>query len=718
MKISFVFVRRVSQLRLSLAYLSLFLSLTLISGKSFGQNKYWVFFKDKPNADAFSPPSKNNSFKESAVSRAESYLVNDEVLTQRSIQRRLKVLSSDKVISSSDFPVYGPYLDSLRSIGLTINGTSRWFDAASVFADSSQLLRLEKFPFVVALKRIKSYTSPLKPETPGSVFHRRFSKKSSYQPGDSSFYGPSITQFALSGIPQVHALGINGSGVLIGMLDAGFRYEMHEALENTKIVGEHDFIQNDSITENQAGDAEAQDNHGTSTLSVLGGYAPGNLVGVAYGSDFMLAKTEYVPVSDYKWEEDNWVEGIEWMEARGVDVVSSSVGYDVFVDSSGAVDSSESYFWSRGDFNGKKSIASSAATRAAELGVVVAQAAGNEGNGNGVIGTLIAPADADSVITVGAVDLTGQLASFSSSGPTSDGRIKPDLVAMGEGDYVAVVPGPDTYAYESGTSFSTPITAGIAALILSVRPDFTPLQVISLLKNTAVEYPDQTHASNYPNNYYGWGIVNAWNAIKGLGLVSSNNFSDWQKNSSLNLAVRAFSTSGINLNLSKGFYSTDGLTYTSAAVSPTDTMNQYAIVVPPSAFSTSHIYFYFSLVDSGGRQIAVPFYGSRKPFDAGWVFEPSQINGSFLLLGNYPNPFNSRTHVAIVLKSMEAVNVDVYDVLGRRVKTIFGGSLSSGYHEFVWNGTSNSSQEVSSGAYFIRINVGGEVKMSKVLYLK
>ncbi len=574
------------------------------------QTKYWVFFKDKPNEGAFTRLSKGES--------SEVYLVNMDVLSPRAISRRLKVLSPSVAVSSYDFPVYPPYLDSLNSIGLTIRGTSRWFNAAVIVADSVQLKIIQQLPFVVATKKIVAYTSPIGPVNPVQAF-QKIPMKVSSQPGDSSFYGPSFTQFELSGIPQVHSLGINGAGVLIGMLDSGFRYETHDALKNIKIVGEHDFIQNDSITENQPGDAPDQDNHGTSTLSVLGGYSPGNIVGVAYGADFMLAKTEYVPVTDYKWEEDNWVEGIEWMESRGADVVSSSLGYDLFVDSSGAVDSSESYFWSRGDFNGKTALASIAATRAAELGVVVVDAMGNEGNGNGVVGTMLVPADADSIISAGAVDLNGYLASFSSTGPTNDGRIKPDLVADGEGDYVAVAPGPDTYTYESGTSFSAPITAGVAALILSVRPNFTPMQVINLLKSTAVEVDDPnfpTRTSTYPNNFYGWGIVNAWNAIKALGIVGT------------------------------------------------------------------------------------------------------PISENYLLFYNYPNPFTSETHISFVLKNDYHVGIDVYDVLGRKVSTIFDGELPSGYQEFTWNGRSTNGQDVSSGVYLIRVNVAGSVKVLKSLYLK
>ena len=684
------------------------------------QNKYWVFFKDKPNAQfTFNSRQPTNE-------NLQSMLVNAGVLTQRAINRRLKVLPPSEVISTDDYPVYTPYLDSLKSIGLVIDGTSRWFNAAVVIADSSHLVLAENFSFVSAIKRIVPYIGRLKPINPIPVFGKRL-KKVSGQPGDSSFYGPSYAQLELSGIPQVHALGINGSGVLIGMLDAGFRYETHDALKNIKIVGEHDFIQNDSITENQAGDTPDQDSHGTSTLSLLGGYSPGNIVGAAYGADFMLAKTELIYPDpgdvDYKSEEDHWIEGIEWMEARGVDVVSSSLGYNIFVDSlTGAVDSAESYFWSRGEFNGRTALASIAATRAAELGVVVVDACGNEGNGNGIVGTMLIPADADSIIAAGAVGVDSLLTYFSSTGPTNDGRIKPDLTADGEGNYVAVVPGPDTYAYESGTSFATPITAGVAALILSVRPDLTPMQVIDLLKSTAVRVNDPRNpqwTATYPNNFYGWGIVNAWNAVRALGPVGTKNFTFWNTNSSTYIAIRAFSSTGIDGSLSAAYYSIDGASYQSVPLITTDTLDQYAFKLPSTVPLNGLLSFYFNLVDSSSRQIEVPYHGAQSAFTiAGWQLNPLSASENYLLYNNYPNPFNSETHISLVLKKGGHVSVDVYDMLGRKIRVLFDGELTLGYQEFSWNGIDNSGQDVASGVYFIKVNVAGSIKFLKSLYLK
>ncbi len=622
----------------------------------------------------------------------------------------------------ADFPVYAGYIDSLESVGLKVIGTSRWFDAATVVTDSLQITAAKKFPFVLRTGKVASSAVPIAAISRKTDIPKRLMKvESGGISADSVFYGPSLRQLDISGVPQVQSLGITGKGVLIGMLDAGFRYETHDALKNIRIVGEHDFVQNDSITANQPGDSTYQDNHGTSTLSVIGGYSPGNIVGVSYGSSFMLAKTEYVPVTDFRWEEDDWVEGLEWMESRGADVVTSSVGYTTYVDSTGGIDSSESYFFSRGDFNGKTSYASRAATIAARLGVVVVQAMGNAGNGDGTTGTMDVPADADSIISVGAVDESGMLAGFSSTGPTNDGRIKPDLVADGTSDYVAVVPGPDTYSYESGTSFSTPITAGIASLILSVRPDYTPMQVIDLLKSSAVRYhdPEIPQSSIYPNDFYGWGIVNAWNAVRKIGFVGSNSFASWQEDSLVYLGIKAYSTSGINVHESRAYYSYDGTNYVSAPVFSTDTVDQFAFAAPVPRTSSEPLYFYFDLSDSSGKNLDVPYYGRTQPFDIGGLTPVPVASGqTFRLYNAYPNPFGTEIHIPFVLYRQSNVLMEVFDVLGRKVSTLFSGGLPAGYQETAWNGTDDHGTRVSSGVYFIRIIVNGSTKVDKVLFLK
>jgi subtilisin family serine protease len=197
-------------------------------------------------------------------------------------------------------------------------------------------------------------------------------------------------------------------------------------------------------------------------------------------------------------EEDNWISAVEWAESIGVDIISTSLGYLDFTPPY------QGYTWQ--DMDGQTAIITRGATMAVKRGIVVVNAAGN-GGPNPFHNTLTAPADGDGVIAVGAVDASGNYASFSSVGPTVDGRIKPDVVARGVDVRVAGASRPNAYVLLDGTSFACPLVAGVAALILAEHPTWSPRQVLDALRQTA------SRASN-PNNLLGWGIVNALDAIR------------------------------------------------------------------------------------------------------------------------------------------------------------------------------------------------------------
>jgi len=271
------------------------------------------------------------------------------------------------------------------------------------------------------------------------------------------------------------------------MMDTGFR-KSHEVFQHARIIAEWDFVNNDGDVAQDQGDPEDySDSHGTGTWSVLGGYNPGELIGPAYGADFVLAKTES-SIFERPIEEDYWVAGIEWAESLGAEVVSSSLGYTDWYDFS--------------DMDGKTATTTKAANRAVSLGVVVVNAAGNERDDPWA--HIIAPSDGFDVIAVGAVDSSGRIASFSSPGPTYDGRIKPEVCALGVDNWVAGnrQDGSDYYRNGSGTSFATPLVAGVTALLLEIHHDWTPLQVRAALLGSASQ-------STSPDNDYGWGITNA-----------------------------------------------------------------------------------------------------------------------------------------------------------------------------------------------------------------
>jgi subtilisin family serine protease len=246
--------------------------------------------------------------------------------------------------------------------------------------------------------------------------------------------------------------------------------------------------------------------HGVNTLSTIAGYRDGQLIGPAWGATIILARTEN-DSSETPVEEDNWAAAIEWADSIGVDVTTTSLGYNTY--------DPPYTSWTWQDMNGNTTVITRAADWAVSRGIVVCNSAGNSGY-NPSQNTLGAPADGDSVIAVGAVGPTGTISSFSSCGPTTSipPRIKPDVCAQGSSVRVASSTNPTGYGSSQGTSFSCPLTAGVAALIVKARPNATPVQIANAMRSTA------SRAST-PDNQYGWGIVNALAAINALPLTET-----------------------------------------------------------------------------------------------------------------------------------------------------------------------------------------------------
>ena len=237
-----------------------------------------------------------------------------------------------------------------------------------------------------------------------------------------------------------------------------------------------------------------QNIHGAQVLSLLAAHDPGRLVGVAPEAEYILAKTEDNG-SEWPVEEDRWIAGLEWADSLDVDVVNSSLGYTTWDDGSG---------YTYEDLDGATALTTRAARIAAGKGIVVVASAGNEGNQSWRYVTV--PADAPGVIAVGAVDRRGEIAGFSSRGPTADGRIKPDVVAPGVSVVVADIRGGD-YTRKNGTSFSAPLVSGVCALLLQVHPTWGPEQVLTELRDTATDLGIAGE-----DTAYGWGLVNALQA--------------------------------------------------------------------------------------------------------------------------------------------------------------------------------------------------------------
>ena len=429
-------------------------------------------------------------------------------ITERALKRRAKSLPLNRLMDELDLPVSETVITQIKQTGVKIRTISRWLNAVSVEATPWQLQALKDLPMVASLEQVTVMKRPRPVPSSSAPLTSSPAKISGTQGLD---YGPSATQLTNMKVVDLHAIGVNGTGVLIGMLDDGFNnYRTHDALKNIKIVADSDFIHNINDVSHQSWEESDQGDHGAGTLSAVGGFAPGQLIGAAYGASFLLAKTEMDSSgnSDFHSEEDTYVAALEWMERLGVDITSSSLGYKEF---------QTPPFYTTLDMDGKTTKVAQGAIIAARKGVLVVTAMGNEGDmpmGLHSDSTLISPADADSIIAVGATSSDGELATFSSTGPTADGRIKPELVAQGVGVYWADGSTTTGYLSVSGTSCSTPLVAGAAALVLSAHPELTNMQVRQALLNTATPSSFRTSQNSvYPNNYYGWGFVDAFAAV-------------------------------------------------------------------------------------------------------------------------------------------------------------------------------------------------------------
>jgi len=302
-------------------------------------------------------------------------------------------------------------------------------------------------------------------------------------PGDDPVLGPSAMPYRQLHLRPLTDQGVDATGVRIALLDTGFDTS-NPAFNGITITAQYDFVFHDDTVMDQPGkDVAGAQSHGTATWSLFAGDVPGRLHGIARGAHYLLAKTEDVR-SETRVEEDNYVHALEWADSIGVDIVSSSLGYLSF-------DNGFSYTPSQ--LNGDIAVTSMGAEIAAQRGILVVTAAGNDGP---AFRTLVTPGDADSVLTIGAEDSLGTIGFFSSRGPTADGRIKPDFTAPGVA--VCVVTAVGHVGRADGTSFATPLLAASAALVKQMHPSLLPTDLRAAFRSTATQ-----RAS--PDSTYGWG---------------------------------------------------------------------------------------------------------------------------------------------------------------------------------------------------------------------
>lgn len=428
---------------------------------------------------------------------AEKLAVARKSLSAKALRRRVINRGEQNAVTVHDLPVAEDYVRSITPRVTKVRHQLKSLNAMSVEASPEVLAEISALPFVRRVDLVNSIQHSPEPAVslPSSPSDIALNDRTIVQPNavNALDYGASLTQNAQINVPDVHDLGYDGSGVVIAVFDSGFNRLSHEAFESIDIAGTRDFVNGDT----DVGDGgRGVGHHGTNTLSTIGGFMSGQLIGPAYGATYYLAKTENTE-SELHVEEDNWCAAAEWAEAQGADIITSSLGYrDDF-------DAGADY--TAADMDGDTTVITICADAVAENGIVVVNSAGNSGNGRQ--NTLGAPSDGDFVLAVGSVTSSGNRSSFSSVGLSADGRIKPDVMAMGSSVRVASSRSDTGYTNINGTSFSCPLTAGVVALVLDANPNLSAAQVRDIMRNTASR-------ANQPNREFGYGIIDALGAVE------------------------------------------------------------------------------------------------------------------------------------------------------------------------------------------------------------
>ncbi|MCB0805487.1 MAG: S8 family serine peptidase [Bacteroidales bacterium] len=452
----------------ALIYLQLIIPFLIIG--QVAPDKYWVKFTDKNNTPF-------------SIDSPEAFL------SQKAIDRRT---NQGIAIVENDLPVDPVFVAGVENTGATILNVSKWFNSVTIFANSPTILSaINALPYVSSVDALNGGTTvenSFKPFFKTEIWDsvEKDQPGEGTGSGESYNYGQAFNQINMLNGIALHDMGYDGAGMIIAVLDAGFlNADIIDAFDslwlNNRILGYRDFA--DPLNP----DIFGSHSHGTSVLSTMGANLPGEMVGTAPQASYYLLRTEDGG-SEYIIEELNWVSGAEYADSVGADIINSSLGYTEFDDSS------QDHTYQ--DMDGNTTPISIGADMAASKGILVVNSAGNSGNDSWqYIG---APADGDSVFSIGAVTGSGNYASFSSRGPTYDGRVKPNVVAQGSSSTV-ISAWSGNVSYSSGTSFSSPITAGMVACLWQAHPNRKNTEIMAAIEQSG------SQATN-PDDYLGYGI--------------------------------------------------------------------------------------------------------------------------------------------------------------------------------------------------------------------
>lgn len=431
----------------------------------FSQEDAWVFLKDKPNS---------SSYLEAPLS----------ILSQRALDRRAR---QNIPLDSKDVPVNASYYNQIKSTaGITVLAKSKWLNAIHVKGTQTAITTLAAtFSFVERVEFANNFLNAKQHVSQPSLDTNHRNKFSNIDSGVN--YGDATTQIAMLRGDYLHQEGFTGEGMHIAVMDAGFPNVnvlngFKGLMDNNQILGGYDFVNRSDVF-------YSGHNHGTNVLSDIGASIDGVFVGTAPQASFYLFITEDVD-NEVPLEESLWVEAAERADSLGVDVINTSLGYTTFDNSN--------YDYSYDDMDGKTTFISRGAEIGASRGMILVNSAGNSGSSSWKY--LGAPSDAPSVFSVGAVNQNRDIAAFSSYGPTADNRVKPDVLAHGQSVFILdhVSGNPKT---SNGTSFSSPVMAGVIACFWQAFPNLTNMQIMQRIRESADRYtlPDPQHGYGIPN---------------------------------------------------------------------------------------------------------------------------------------------------------------------------------------------------------------------------
>lgn len=403
----------------------------------------------------------------------------EKFLSPKAIERRKR---QNLPVDSTDLPVCASYVDVIRKHGVKVLVTGKWDNFVTVSCNDSTIIdQIATLPFVRDTEKVW-----IAPRTDKPQFATKRDSLVNDPSKSDNYYGNAYRQIEMSNGHKLHEAGFKGQGMTIAVIDAGFHNaDRIKVMENINVLGARDFV-------NPNSDIYAESSHGMAVLSCIGMNQPNIMVGTAPEASFWLLRSED-EYTEHLVEQDYWAAAVEFADSVGVDVVNTSLGYYSFDDKT------KDYRYR--DLNGWYALMSRQASQMADKGMILVSSAGNSGSGPWK--KITPPADADNIITVGAIGKNQVLAPFSSIGNTSDERIKPDVVAVGVFSDVIGTNGQTSMA--SGTSFSAPIMCGMVACLWQSLPELTAKQIISLVRWAG-------DRNDFPDNIYGYGIPDMWKA--------------------------------------------------------------------------------------------------------------------------------------------------------------------------------------------------------------